>query len=190
MFRTNQNKIILALTTFIVLALFAFSNSNILQTRIGHIWFHSKTSLQELEAHNYQVSSALNTVTGDIAFSVLIKSFEFDKILMEKHFNENYLESEKFPNALFKGNITDISKVNFSKPGSYPVNVQGDMTLHGVTNHITNNGVITVTGTSVTAKSQIPIRLVDYKINVPQLMKEKIAEIIEVNVDVKYNTQK
>jgi polyisoprenoid-binding protein YceI len=168
----------------------AFSTqTNELSTRIGHIWFESKTPLRDIEAHNYQVSSILNPVTGEIAFSVLIKSFEFEKEMMEQHFNEHYLESDKYPNALFKGRITDLSKVNFKKTGTYPVVVTGDLTIHGVTNSLTENGTLTVGSDFVLAKAALPVRLSDYNIIIPQLVQDKIAPVVQVNIDVKYNTK-
>src|SRR6476661_3108538 len=102
-------------------------------TKNGTISFFSSTSMEDIKADNSQVMSVLNTENGDMQFSVLVKSFHFQKALMEEHFNENYMESEKFPKASFKGTVADISKVNFSKDGVYNVNVSGDLTIHGVT---------------------------------------------------------
>src|SRR5690349_11240226 len=122
---------ILALTIITLFTASAFMPvSEKLTSRTGHIWFFSSAPLENIEAHNYQASSALNTKTGDMAYSVLIKGFEFQKALMQTHFNENYMESEKYPNSTFKGKILDISKVNFNKKGTYPVNVEGDLTIH------------------------------------------------------------
>ena len=86
-------------------------------TRTGHITFLSSTPMETIEGNNYQVTSALNTKTGDLLFSLLQKSFEFKQALMQEHYNEKYMESDKFPKATFKGKIKDLSKVNFSKDG-------------------------------------------------------------------------
>src|SRR5689334_13278421 len=74
-------------------------------TRSGHVWFYASTPLENIEAHNHQVSSALNTANDSIAFSALNKGFEFERALMQEHFNENYMESDKYPKSTFKGKI-------------------------------------------------------------------------------------
>src|SRR5271157_4358881 len=105
-------------------------------TKNGYIRFYSHASLEDIEAKNNQVNSALDITTGDFIFKVLMKSFEFKKALMQEHFNENYVESEKYPNANFKGKITNFSEVHFTVPGKYEANVEGDLTIHGITKHI------------------------------------------------------
>lgn len=151
-------------------------------TKNGNISFFSKTSLENIKADNNQVMSVLNAQTGEIQFSVLIKSFHFEKALMEEHFNENYLESEKFPKATFRGNITDMSRVSFATDGMYTVPVSGDMTMHGVTKKVTTTGTITIKGGKVSATSKFMVKLADYNISIPGLVKENIAESVEVTV--------
>ena len=175
----------LALLFVVVLAAFAPA-AKVYVTHTGHIWFFSKTNMENIEAHNYQVGANLNAATGDMAYSVLIKSFEFKKALMQEHFNENYMESNTYPKSTFKGKVADISKVNFDKNGTYKVNVSGDLTMHGVTNKVSANGTITVKGDSVYAKSNFPVKLKDYKIEIPSVVKDKIAETLEIHVDVAY----
>lgn len=92
---------------------------------------YNHTVTENIEAVNNEGASFLNTEKGEFAFIVLIKSFKFKKALIEEHFNEKYLESNKSPKANFKGTITDLSKVDFSTDGKYPVVVKGDLTLHG-----------------------------------------------------------
>ena len=83
-------------------------------TKNGHIQFYSETPMETIEAHNRQVNSALDLSTGDFVFKVLMKSFEFEKALMQEHFNENYVESDKFPRAEFEGRILNFSSIDFS----------------------------------------------------------------------------
>lgn len=156
-------------------------------TKNGNISFFSKSPLENISADNNQVMSVLNTQTGEMQFSVLIKGFHFEKALMEEHFNENYMESEKYPKSTFKGNISDISKVNFKKDGSYPVTVSGDLSIHGVTNKVSVPGTVTVKGGNISANSKFIIKLADYKISVPKVVRDNIAENIEITVDCSFD---
>lgn len=156
-------------------------------TKNGNISFFSKTSMENIKADNNQVMSVLNTQTGEIQFSILIKSFHFEKALMEEHFNENYLESNKFPKAGFKGTITDMSRVSFTTDGLYTVPVSGEMTLHGVTKKIATTGTITVKGGKISASSKFFIKLAEYNISIPALVKDNIAESVEVTVNSSFD---
>jgi hypothetical protein len=156
-------------------------------TKNANVSFFSKTSMENISADNNQVSSILNQQTGELQFSVLIKAFHFKKALMEEHFNENYMESDKYPKAIFKGSIADISKVNFAKDGSYPVTVTGDLTMHGVNNKLSSKGTIQVKSGIATALSSFKIRLADYRISIPRLVKDNIAETIDISVNCTYS---
>ncbi|MFA4864578.1 MAG: YceI family protein, partial [Bacteroidales bacterium] len=112
-------------------------------TKNGNIMFYSETPMETIKAVNEQVNAVLDTQTGDIVCKILIKSFQFPKALMQEHFNENYLESDKFPNSTFKGKITNLSAINFSKGGIYDALIEGDMTIHGVTKNISEKGTFT-----------------------------------------------
>lgn len=156
-------------------------------TKNGHISFFSKTSMENIKADNNQVMSVLNPQTGELQFSLLVKSFHFEKALMEEHFNENYLESEKFPKSTFKGSIADISKVNFTADGSYPVIVNGDLTIHGVTNKATAKGNIVIKGGKITGTSVFTVALADYKVAIPKLVETNISKTIEITVNCLYD---
>lgn len=158
-------------------------------TKNGNISFFSKAPLENISADNNQVMSVLNQQTGDLQFSVIIKSFKFKKALMEEHFNENYLESNTYPKAGFKGNVSDVNKVNFTKDGSYSVMVTGELTIHGITNKVTAPGTFTVKNSIANASSKFIIKLADYKIAIPSLVKDNISETIEITVNCDY-TQK
>ncbi len=177
-----------------VIILFVFAASaisvqaqNIQMTKTGKVSLFSRAkSIEKVEADNNEVSSILNTTTGDFVFAVLMKSFHFQLALMEEHFNENYVESTKYPKSTFKGKITNLSSVNFTKDGAYPVTVEGDMTLHGVTKKMTATGSITVKGGKVSAYSKFAVKLKDFKVTVPALVADKISEDIDITVDCKY----
>ena len=155
-------------------------------TRNGRITFFSTTPMEDIEAINNEVTSMLDTKKGEFAFAVLIKSFKFKKALMEEHFNENYMESNTFPKANFKGAITDVSKVNFLKDGTYPVKVKGDLIIHGVTKNIEAPGTISISSGKISANSKFNIKLKDYGIKIPGAVVNKIAETISITVDCKY----
>jgi len=175
------------LSAAIIIAVSLSANAQKYYTKNGNISFFSKASLENIQADNNQVMSVLNTQTGDMQFSVLIKSFHFEKALMEEHFNENYLESDKFPKATFKGVISDVSKISFTTDGMYSVSVSGDLTLHGVTKKITSTGTITVKGGKISADSKFNIKLADYNVSIPKLVKDNIAESVEVKVVALYD---
>lgn len=156
-------------------------------TKNGNIAFFSKTAIEDIDATNNQVMSVLNMQTGDLQFSVLIKAFHFKKALMEEHFNENYMESNKFPKATFKGIVKDISAVNFSEEGTYNVTVTGDMTIHGITNKLSVPGTIRIKGGMPVATSKFAIKLKDYRVGVPKIVKNNISERIDISVNLAYD---
>lgn len=159
-------------------------------TRNGHISFFSSTPIEDIEAHNYQASSIIDTETGDIAFTLLIKGFQFEKALMQEHFNEKYMESDKFPKATFKGTITNIEEVNLNEPGTYTVTVSGELTIHGVTKEVTSQATITHKEGKLIAKATFPVTVADYNITIPSVVRDNIAKVVEVSVDATYDPYK
>ncbi len=155
-------------------------------TRSGKVSFSSKTDMENIEATNTKGTSVMDTKTGQVEFAVLMKAFEFEKELMMEHFNENYVESDKYPKATFKGSITDISSVNFQKDGTYPVKLKGQLTFHGVTNDITPDGTIEIKGGKPTGKTSITILLADYKIVIPNVVKDNISKSVKIDIIAAY----
>lgn len=156
-------------------------------TRNGQISFFSSTPVEDIKAINNEVSSILNTKSGSLQFVVLIKGFQFRKAAMQDHFNEKeYLNSDKFPKAEFKGTITDVSKVNFKKDGTYPVTAEGTLTLHGVSNKIKIPGTVSIKAGKVSTASKFSIKLSDYNVTVPAIVSSKIAESVEITVNCNY----
>jgi hypothetical protein len=172
----------------IMLGIFQFLPAQKLISKNGHIWFYSYTPLEEIEAHNNQVVSILDPVSGTLQFNLLIKSFAFKRALMQEHFNENYMESDTYPKSSFNGTITNIDKINFKQDGTFPAEVTGDLTIHGVTKKITVPGTITIMGNSVSAKAKFDVVPQDYNIIIPDVVKEKFAKVMEVNIDVVYQS--
>ena len=105
-------------------------------TKSGKIDFFSTTPVEDIKALNKSVSAVLDVNTGNIQFSILMKGFQFKKGLMQEHFNDSYVESDKFPNSEFKGQIINNNEINYSKNGNNTAKVKGMLTIHGVTNEI------------------------------------------------------
>ena len=179
----DMKKITLVLTVFLAIAI--QSNAQKYITKNGNITFYSDGPIEKIEARNNQVNSALNTETGDFVFKVLMKSFVFEKALMQEHFNENYVESDKFPNAMFKGKIINIKDIEFYTPGKYDTQIEGDLTIHGIKQHIKEKGSFEVSKDGIQATSKFYIVLDDYDISIPGAVTGKIAEEIEITIDVK-----
>ena len=155
-------------------------------TRQGQVSFFGKTPMENIDAVNNEVSSVFNIQTGEIGFAILIKGFHFERALMEEHFNENYMESDKIPKCSFKGKISNLAAVNFSKDGSYGVTVEGEMTVHGVTQKITVPGTVIIKMGLPQVQAKFKLAPKDYNIKIPSLVADKIAESMNVSVDCKY----
>ena len=143
--------------------------------------------MENISAVNNQVQSVLSTKTGSLQFSLLVKGFHFEKALMEEHFNENYIESNKFSKSTFSGTIADVSKVNFAKDGVYPVSVTGDLMMHGVTKKTTAPGTITIKNGVVNASAKFSVKLADFNIVIPKLVKDVVKELQDVTVNITYD---
>lgn len=170
----------------IALSFIAFSMHSYAQrwmTRTGKVSFFSSTPIENIEAVNNEVAGAINTATGETGFIVPVKSFKFDKALMQEHFNESYMESDQYPKAVYQGKIADFSKVNFNKDGSYNVTTKGQLTIHGITKSVSIPGTIIVKNGTVSIYSKFNVAPADYGIKVPSVTASKIASSIAVTVD-------
>ena len=135
-------------------------------TTSASINFDATTSLDALpKADNKTVVAAIDTKDGTVAFEAIIKGFSFSNPMMQEHFNgAKWMDSEKFPTATFKGTITNLAEVNFAADGSYKANVEGELTMHGITKPVKTTADITVAGATVTAKSDFTIIGAEYGI--------------------------
>ena len=177
----------LMITGFLAaLSMTSFSQT-IYMTRSGQVSFFSKTSMENIEAVNNEVTSMFNPGTGEIVFAILIKSFRFERALMEEHFNENYMESNTFPKATFKGKVSGLTAEQAKTPGTYAVDVTGDLTIHGVAKPVTTKGTMTVeAGGVIKAKSEFNVKPEDHAIAIPGVVRKNIAETIKITVDLSY----
>jgi hypothetical protein len=151
-------------------------------TKSGKISFYSKTNVEDIEAHNRSVTCVLDTKTGNVQFAVLMKGFEFKKALMQEHFNESYIESDKYPKSVFKGQVTNNSEIDYSKNGTYPAKVKGQLTIHGETKEVDTDGTITVKDGNLHTTAEFQVAIADYKISVPALVKDNISKTITIKV--------
>ncbi len=150
--------------------------------------FYSYTPLEKIEAVNNTGACILDAASGNVELSALNTAFQFKKALMQQHFNENYMESTKFPKAKFKGKIVDISKLSVDKAGTYKVEVSGELNMHGVTKSITLPAVFVVNGNGlISGEAKFNIKPEDYNIQIPSLVKDNIAKEIEITAKADLN---
>jgi len=150
----------------------------------GEVTFFSDAPIEDITAENKQPGSMINIVTREIAIIIPVRNFVFEKELMKEHFNEKYMESDKFPMASFKGTIAD--DIDLTKEGEFPATAKGKLTIHGIEKEVILIGRIKRNGNSITIISDFKVALKDYKITVPKLLFENIAEIIDVHVSIEY----
>lgn len=153
-------------------------------TKSGKINFNatSASSPEKVEAVNRTVTCVVDTKTGNIQFAALMKGFEFERALMQEHFNENYVESDKFPKAEFRGIIDGNETVNYSKDGTYTVKVKGKLTIHGETRDIETPGKLIVQNGKINALADFNVSLPDYKVSIPGLVADKVSSTAKISV--------
>ncbi|MBE0638723.1 MAG: YceI family protein [Bacteroidales bacterium] len=156
-----------------------------------HIKFYSTTPVEDIEANNYAAVSNLNPATGDVIFAVPMQGFEFEKSLMQKHFNqEDFLDTKQFPKASLKGKITNLQDINFDGDGAYQATVEGELTIKGVTRPIKEQGTITVKGNTIEVESKFSITLADYGVTfVKGKPSSNIAKTVEVTLKAEYQPE-
>ena len=157
-------------------------------TKTGKVSFFSETPVENIEAVTNSASTVIDLESGKIQWAVLIKSFEFEKALMQEHFNENYMESTKYPKAKFKGQVLNHESLNFQKDGVYDVDVKGILEIHGVKNEITTSATFEVENGEIKARSNFKVSVADYGIEIPSVVRENIAKEIEIKITGKYES--
>jgi hypothetical protein len=149
----------------------------------GMISFFSDAAIEDIEAVNNMVGSLFNASSGDLVYIVKIKDFKFDKSLMREHFNEKYMETEKFPKSTFQGKVTGFTVNNTAEQ---KVKAVGKLTIHGVTKDIDVPGTLHFVNGKALMKSKFMVRLADYNVKIPTLVWQNIAEEVEVKVEFTY----
>jgi hypothetical protein len=149
----------------------------------GQVSFFSDAAIEDIEAVNMVVGSLFNAATGDIVFIMKIRDFVFDKSLMREHFNEKYLESEKYPKSTFQGKVVGFKQ---GVSGVQNVKAVGKLTIHGVTKDVEIPGIAELAGGKLLVKCKFIIKVADYNVKIPTLMWQNIAEQVEVKIDFIY----
>lgn len=160
-------------------------------TKDGNTTFFSHSPIEDIEAINERTTAAIDFTKGNVVVKMLIKHFTFENALMQEHFNENYLESDKFPSAIFKGKIANEETIDLTQDGTHEVTIAGDLTIHGVSKSIETTATITVAGDQVTAVTEFIAQPADFDIEIPKLVVKNIAEEIKVSTSLTFaNTSK
>jgi hypothetical protein len=174
-----KNKI--ALLSLLLVINFAFSQK--MMTRSGVVKFEATMpGIEEIAATNTTASCIFDKNTGDFVTLALVKAFRFKVPLMEEHFNENYIESDQFPKSTFKGKVLNFDGSKLAQGKASNFDIEGDLTLHGVTKKIKTKVNITPIGDKLSITSNFSVKLLDYQIKVPNLVKGKIAESAKINL--------
>lgn len=151
-------------------------------TKSADISFDASGLTEDITADNKKATFVLDAKTGALEIAVLLKAFVFNRALMQEHFNENYVESDKYPKSVYKGKITNFSDVNFSADGTYPIKIEGQLTLHGVTKDVPAKGTLVVKNGKLSGTSKFKIKLDDFNIEIPGVVKDKISNGVAINV--------
>ena len=178
-----KNTKFLVVAALVLVSITSFGQKQI--DKSGTIHLFSKTPMFIIEADNNKVASILNTQTGEIVVSTLVRSFKFHEALVEEHFNENYMESQTFPKSSFKGKIVNNASINYAKDGTYPAVIEGDLTMHGTTNHVKENATITIKGGKISTSMVMHVSLAAYKIKVEESYKDRIND--DIKLTIKFN---
>jgi polyisoprenoid-binding protein YceI len=159
------------------------AKAQVYKTAAGKISFVSKTAIEEFSANNSQVEAAIAPANNQLQFRVPVNGFVFKSALMQKHFQENYMETSRFQYSNFKGKIKNMAAVNFAQNGEYPVEAIGQLTMHGVTKDITVPGKVVVKDGAVTLKANFKIKCSDYQIKIPAASAASVSDDIAIAVD-------
>ena len=184
-----MKKSILSIVLLIVFAFAANAQSaNKIVSKKTHFKIYSHTAAEDIQANNYKAVGTINTSTGEIVFSVPMQSYEFEKALMQKHYNsKKFLDTKKFPKSKLKGKITNISDVHFDMDGTYNATIEGSLNIHGQTKNIKENATITVKGSSIVLNSKFNLTLADFAIAFKDgKPSTNIAKVIEITVVAEY----
>lgn len=144
-------------------------------TKKGSIKFISPTD-PDVSAINNEVSSKISA-TGDIRFSLLFKGFQFKYAEMQTHFNEEYVESEKYPRASFTGSIQNIKSIDFAKDGVYSANIVGTLTMHGVTKPVKTTATLNIRKGKIAATAALHVLMADFNIDASAVTEKVDLEI-------------
>lgn len=156
-------------------------------TKNGTIHFYSETPIEDITAENNQVLSIIDVTNQKMAISILMKSFMFKKALMQEHFNENYVESDKYPKATFKGSILNFDALNET---ATTLQVKGMLTIHGVSKEMVIDANFTKNAETISVSGNFMLALDDFNIEIPAVVSKNIAKEIKVSYDFNHKPYK
>ncbi len=159
-----------------------FAQNNMFFTDNGRINFTSDAPLEVIKAESDKLAGIINLSNRTFSFSIPMNSFNgFNSSLQRTHFNENYIESEKYPNSTFNGKI--IEEIDFSVPGEYKVRAKGKINIHGIEQDRIIRSTLSVRKKELFVKSEFTVLLDDHNIKIPTIVQQKLAEQISVVVE-------
>lgn len=174
----------------LVSVFFQLSSQDLYSLKSGKINFFAGTPVEDIDGTNSKATSFLNTKTGEVVISMPNTEFIFKSGLMQEHFNENYMESEKYPKSEFKGKILNIADYDLTKPGEYKVQVEGNLLIHGITKPKKVDAIIVNKDGKLQIDSKFQIALADHNIERPKIVWEKIAENVQITLNLLYELYK
>ena len=172
----------------VLVSLTSTSFSQTYMCQAGSISFFQSTPVEDIDARSNRLLSVLNPANNAIAYKIDVRTFIFEKSLMQDHFNENYIESSKYPYATYVGVINE--KIDWTKDGVYDITSTGKLTLHGVTKDITEKGKLSIHNGEITISNMFNIKFTDYGVEIPKLLIKDLSDTVEMNINCMYTKSK
>lgn len=160
------------------------SYSQKIGTSTGNISFFQETTVEDIHGKSKSLMTVIDTKTNNIVYKVSMRSFKFEKALMEEHFNENYVESDKYPYATYYGKINE--SIDWSKDGSYDISSNGKLTMHGVSKEISEKGKLIIKNGVVSISNEFKIKFTDYGVEIPKLLIMQLSDVVDVKIETNY----
>lgn len=174
-----------AIVIIVYISTSAYGQQTTIVSNSGKVKFSSEAKMESIEASSYKLKGAIDKSKNTFAFAVDIKSFEgFNSDLQREHFDENYIETDKYPTASFAGKF--IEKVDFTNNGTFTIRAKGMFSIHGIQKERIIKGTITINNGNITIDALFNIRLEDHDIKVPKIVYEKIAEEIKIEFNIQF----
>ncbi len=170
----------------LTMAMISTTQAQLLYTKEAKVSFESEAPVEKIEATTHKGLTVLDLSTGMLEWSVLINAFEFEKKLMQEHFNENYMESEKWPKAIFKGKVMDYDKLTNDWEGTLTIRVVGELTIRDITKAVETEALFTKDETGYIGKSKLVVACADYGIEIPKVVRNNIAKEVEIHLEANY----
>jgi polyisoprenoid-binding protein YceI len=181
-----MKKILIVAAGIFAMALTASAQKYI--TRDAYIYFNPNKDQnhKDYEAATKEGTAVLQADKSEVALLVPMKTFHFNNALLEEHFNENYLNTDKYPNATYKGKLVGFTPDMLTKDGVYNISSEGQVTLHGVTQTFKSPVKLTVSGKTATFYCEFKIKAEDFKIDIPGIVQDKLSKETPLKATIKF----